>query len=703
MNQDDSIQYIKGVGPRRAALFAKLKVHTIEDACLFLPRRYEDRSHILPISKLKPGATETVIGEIRQAGVLTTHRRGRQIFEVTVGDESGILTAKWFQFNPRYMTSLFKKGDRIILSGTVEQDKYGLFSRQMIHPNYEILSRNEDDLVHTGRIVPIYSATEGFHQRSLRSIMKRIIDEYGSKLPDILPPEIRERNKLIPVGRAVPQAHFPDNSVDLQLLNKGQTPAHHRLIFEEFFLLELGLAHRRKRLTQDNTGIAFRSSGELSRKLRGLLPFRLTAAQERVLNEIKQDMIRPHPMNRLLQGDVGSGKTIVALFTILEAVESSYQTAVMAPTEILAEQHYLNLHPLLDALGVRAVLLKGELKAKEKRKAYELIAGGEVQVIIGTHAIIQQKVNFARLGLAIIDEQHRFGVMQRANLKRKGYNPDVLVMTATPIPRTLALTVFGDLALSVIDELPPGRLPVSTRRCYDRDRAKLYSFINKQVRSGSQVYIVYPLVEETDKLELKAATDMAAHLQSSIFPHLKLGLIHGRMNSQDKVQIMQDFKQHRLHILVATTVIEVGIDIPNASLMVIEHAERFGLSQLHQLRGRVGRGSEKSYCVLVVHYPVTDDAKLRIQAMLNYQDGFMIAEEDLRIRGPGEFLGTRQSGIPDLRVANILRDANLLESARKEAFALIKDDPGLNLPQHKLVKDALLRRWKHKLEILSVG
>ncbi len=703
MKLDDHIQYVKGVGPKRAAMFARLKVRTIEDACLLLPRRYEDRSHIKPISQLEAGVTETVVGEIKQVRVVTTRRR-RRIFEVTVGDEGGVISAKWFQFNTRYMSSLFKKGERIILNGTVEQDRYGLFgAMQMIHPNYEILAEGEDDLVHTGRIVPVYPTTEGFHQKALRSIIKRIIDEHSPLIPDILPLEIKERHKLLPISQAVQQVHFPDNSVDLDLLEQGLSPAHRRLVFEEFFLLELGLANRRRQLTETKSGIAFKPSGELSRNLRKLLPFSLTAAQERVLGRIAQDMGKPQPMNRLLQGDVGSGKTVVALFAMLGVVEAGYQAAIMAPTEILAEQHYNNLHPILDKLGVSALLLKGDIKAQERQAAYERIASGDVQVVIGTHAVIQEKVNFNRLGLAVIDEQHRFGVMQRANLIRKGYHPDVLVMTATPIPRTLALTVYGDLALSVIDEMPPGRMPVETKLYYDRDRSKVYRFIDKQVKIGGQVYIVYPLVEESDKLNLKPATDMAAHLQQDIFPHLKVGLIHGRLSSREKEDIMRDFRACKLHILVATTVIEVGIDIPSASVMVIEHAERFGLAQLHQLRGRVGRGDDKSYCILLAHYPISDEAKLRLKAILNTNDGFMIAEEDLRIRGPGEFLGTRQSGLPDLRVANIIRDASLLETAREEAFALIRQDPTLSLPQHIPLKEALLRKWKHKLELVQIG
>ncbi len=703
MKPDDHIQYIKGVGPRRAQLFGKLGVYTIEDACWLLPRCYEDRSQVKLISQLEPGVIATVVGEIKQARVLTTRRR-RRIFELTVADGSGAMTAKWFRFNTRYMSSLFKKGERIILSGTVETDPYGFFGGlQMLHPDYETLSRDEDELVHTGRIVPVYPTTEGFHQKALRSVMKRIVDEYSSKIADILPPEITHQYNLPPIDQAIQQVHFPDNSAGLELLEQGISPAHRRLVFEEFFLLELGLANRRRQLTQDRAGIAFKSTGELAHRLIKLLPFSLTTAQERVLNQIRQDMARPQPMNRLLQGDVGSGKTVVALFAMLGVVEAGYQAAIMAPTEILAEQHYLNLHPLLDELGVNTLLLKGDIKNQHKKTAYERIASGDVQLVIGTHAIIQHKVNFQRLGLAVIDEQHRFGVMQRANLIRKGYHPDVLVMTATPIPRTLALTVYGDLTMSVIDELPPGRQPVETRLYYDRHRSKVYSFINKQIKIGGQVYIVYPLVEESEKLNLKAATDMAAHLQWDIFPHLKIGLIHGRLNSQEKEQIMRDFKAQRLHILVATTVIEVGIDVPGASVMVIEHAERFGLAQLHQLRGRVGRGSEKSYCILLVHFPITEEAKLRLKAIVNTQDGFMIAEEDLKIRGPGEFLGTRQSGLPDLKVANIIRDASLLEAAREEAFALIKKDPTLSLPQHQPLKEALLRKWKHKLELVQIG
>ncbi len=703
MKLDSSIQYVKGVGPKRAAMFARLKIYTIEDACLFLPRSYEDRGNVATISQIKAGENYTIIGEIMQTGMLTTPRQRRRIFEAVIGDDSGIMSAKWFQFNANYFKSIFKKGVRIMLSGTVEHSRFAFGGKQIIHPTYEILNSGDKDLTHIGRIIPIYPATEGFNQKAIRSVMKVIIDLHSHLMCEVLPLHIRQKYNLIPIDKAVRQVHFPDKGVDIQQLNKGISAGHRRLVFEEFFLLELGLAGRRQKLSEIKSGIAFKPKGALSQSLAKRLPFTLTTAQIRVLDEIKEDMSKPQPMHRLLQGDVGSGKTIVAVLSLLWAVEAGYQAAIMAPTEILAKQHYFNIHKFLDELSIECVLLKADLKTKEKQNVYEAISSGQAQVIIGTHAIIQKKVNFHKLGFIIIDEQHRFGVMQRANLMRKGVYPDVLVMTATPIPRSLALTVYGDLSLSVIDQMPPGRIPVDTKLYYERDRSRLYKFINQQVSAGGQIYIVYPLIEESEKMNLKAATDMSNHLAGDIFPHLKIGLLHGRLSGAEKEAIMRDFKAHKLNILVSTTVIEVGIDIPNASVMVIEHAERFGLAQLHQLRGRVGRGDKKSYCCLMAAYPITEEAKQRLGAMLSTRDGFMIAEEDLKIRGPGEFLGTRQSGLPDLRVANIIRDAKLLESARTEAFALLKQDAHLSKPEHKLLKDALIHKWKDKLELIQVG
>jgi len=686
MKLDDSIQFIKGVGPKRAAMFHKLGVHTLEDALLFIPRRYEDRSRIKPIAQAQADALETVQGEIKLAQQVITPK-GKKFFEVTVGDGTGIMTAKWFNFHPKYMKTLFPKGQRVILSGLVQFNSYTRYGKEMLHPNYELITSAAEDLIHTGRIVPIYSATEGFNQKTLRAIMKQIVDQHADLLPEILPEDLKQRLGLIPVVQAVRQAHFPDNATPIAQLNQGNSPAHRRLVFEEFFLLELGLARRRYSLHQQ-PGIAFVPKTGLENKLRQMLAFRLTAAQERVLQEIKQAMQRPHPMNRLLQGDVGSGKTVVALLALAMAVENGCQAAVMVPTEILAEQHYLNLHPLLDKVGVDTLLLKGDLKAGQKRLAYDRISAGIAQVVIGTHAIIQQGVTFANLGLVIIDEQHRVGVMQRANLARKarqGFSPDVLVMTATPIPRSLALTVYGDLELSVIDEMPPGRQPVKTRLLFEKDRPRIYRFINDQIQAGGQAFVVYPLVEESEKVDLLAATEMYTHLQQDVFPQLKLGLLHGRMSGGEKEEIMLRFKNRQIQLLVATTVVEVGIDIPQASVMLIEHAERFGLAQLHQLRGRVGRRGQPAYCVLLAQY------------------GFQIAEADLRLRGPGEFLGTRQSGIPDLKLANILRDAGLLETARKEAFDLLRHDPQLKQPQHQPLKQAVINKWKTKLELLQVG
>jgi ATP-dependent DNA helicase RecG len=474
------------------------------------------------------------------------------------------------------------------------------------------------------------------------------------------------------------------------------------LIFDELFFLEAGLALRRSGKLMEK-GIPFLISHRHTRRLREILPFSLTPAQERVLGEIESDMRRPHPMNRLLQGDVGSGKTIVALLSALMAIEGSCQVAIMAPTEILAEQHYLNIRPLVEKLGFRVALLTSSLKKSEKEDLGQQIRAGKVQIVIGTHALIQEEVEFHRLGLAIVDEQHKFGVLQRANLKRKGLNPDVLVMTATPIPRTLAMTLYGDLEVSVIDQLPPGRGSITTRVFNERERFRVYRILREEMARGKQAYVVYPLVEESERLDLKDATQMAKHLQRDIFPEFKVGLIHGRIKSEEKEAIMADFKSQRIHILVSTIVIEVGIDVPNASVMVIEHAERFGLSQLHQLRGRVGRGRDPSQCLLIAQYPRTEEAERRLRVMEETTDGFKIAEQDLAIRGPGELLGTQQSGLPDFRVANFVRDIQLLDEARKEAFSLISKDPILSFPEHFFMKETLKERWKGRLELATIG
>jgi len=705
------IQFIKGVGPRLSEILKKKNIRTVEDALYFLPRLYEDRRQIKTISQLAVGKMETVLGTVLEAD-MTYHRR-RRTFEVLVGDETGTLVAKWFNFNPRYMKGRFRKGMRLILSGEVRLFQ---FQKEIHHPELEIFEEEADtqegtpgqppfeDSLHFGRIVPIYSETEGLYQRQrlIRRIMKNVVDLFAAKVFSGIPDEVCQRQRLIPLSEAFRRTHFPDPDENIASLNEGKSPAHRRLIFDELFFLEVGLALRRSGTLLEK-GIAFPISHRYTNQLRGLLPFTLTPAQERVLGEIESDMRQPHPMNRLLQGDVGSGKTIVALMAGLMAIEGGFQVAIMAPTEILAEQHFLGIRPLVEALGLRTCLLTSSLKKSPRGALYREIGAGKIHVAIGTHALIQEGVKFLNLGLAIIDEQHKFGVLQRATLKKKGYNPDVLVMTATPIPRTLAMTIYGDLEVSVIDQLPPGRGTITTRVFNERERFRVYRILRDEISRGKQAYVVYPLVEESERLDLKDATQMARHLQKEIFPEFRVGLIHGRMKGEEKETIMADFKAGRIQVLVSTIVIEVGIDVPNASVMVIEHAERFGLSQLHQLRGRVGRGKDPSQCLLIAQYRRTGDAERRLRVMEQTTDGFKISEEDLAIRGPGELLGTQQSGLPDFRVANFLRDFLLLSEARKEAFTIISGDPSLSRPEHFFAKETLKERWKGRLELAMIG
>ncbi|MDH4266004.1 MAG: ATP-dependent DNA helicase RecG, partial [Deltaproteobacteria bacterium] len=617
------IQFIKGVGPRLSEILKKKNIRTVEDALFFLPRSYEDRRQIKTISQLQVGKMETVIGTILRAEMVV--RRRRRTFEMLISDETGTLLAKWFNFNPRYMKGRFHKGMRLILSGEVILYH---FQNEIHHPELEIVEEGQEpsntegtsrskgdveDSLHFGRIVPIYSETEGLYQRQrlIRRIQKNVVDQFAAKACTGIPEEVCRRQRLIPLAEALRRVHFPDADEDIVLLLERKAPSHRRLIFDEFFFMELGLALHRSG-TRMEKGIAFPISHRYTKQLRSFLPFALTPAQEQVLAEIEADLRQPHPMNRLLQGDVGSGKTIVALMAGLMVIEGGYQVAVMAPTEILAEQHFLNLRPLVEKLGLRAALLTSSLKKNQKEILYRQIGQGEIHIVIGTHALIQEGVEFQKLGLAVIDEQHKFGVMQRATLKKKGYSPDVLVMTATPIPRTLAMTLYGDLEVSVIDQLPPGRGTIATHLFNEKERFRVYRILREEIGQGKQAYVVYPLVEESERLDLKDATQMAKHLQRDIFPEFKIGLIHGRMKSEEKETIMADFKARRIHILVSTIVIEVGIDVPNASVMVIEHAERFGLSQLHQLRGRVGRGRDPSRCLLIAKYHVSEDAGKRL-------------------------------------------------------------------------------------------
>jgi ATP-dependent DNA helicase RecG len=609
---------------------------------------------------------------------------------VMIRDVSGFLNCAWF--NQPYLARVFKRGQRLIVHGRVQP--YGRGPLQMLVKDYEVVEDGPDEMLHTGRLVPVYPLTEGLTQRPLRRLMKRLVDGWADQLDDPLPERVRAGRALLPLPKAIRGAHFPETQEE-------QAAAHRRLVFDDFFLLEVGLAIRRHREGR-RRGLAMNPPGALVRRLRASLPYTLTAAQERVWGEIRTDMAEPYPMSRLLQGDVGSGKTVVAALAILTAIEAGYQAALMAPTEILAEQHMITLSQLLGPLGVRVVLLTGAVKGKARQEAAAAAESGEAECAIGTHALVQGGVGFKRLGLAVIDEQHRFGVAHRAALRGKGESPDVLVMTATPIPRTLALTLYGDLDVSILDELPPGRRPVVTVARGESKRREIYDFLRKQISEGRQVYVVCPLVEESEASDLRAATEMAERLQREVFPDRRVGLIHGRLGFQDKERVMREFKDGAVHVLVSTTVIEVGIDVPNASVMLVEHAERFGLSQLHQLRGRVGRGQWKSYCILLAGSS-SEDAQRRIAAMTGTNDGFRIAEVDLELRGPGDFFGTRQSGLPDFRVADLLRDGAMLEEARREAFALVHADPQLAASEHRGLRGALLARWRGKLDLAGIG
>ena len=690
-------QFVKGVGPKVGQLLARKGLKTVEDLLYFLPRKYEDRRFVKTIANVEVGKKETVIGDIVRAEIHPYKKR--KVFEVVLRDSSSTLKAKWFKGSFAYLRNTFKPGLRVILTGDARLYQFEL---EMIHPDFEVLEEGEDTHLHFKRIVPIYSETEGLGQKHLRRILLHAVEDYARYVPGPIPRDICERQGLIDIIDAVRNVHFPGQEEDIRMLDEMRSAQHKRLIFDELFYFELAMALKHKGNVLEE-GIAFQKAGDLSGRFLSILPFGLTAAQNRVIEEIRSDMAKPSPMHRLLQGDVGSGKTVVSMAAMLRACENGYQAAMMAPTEILAEQHFRNIRRWAEALGLKTVLLLGSTRPAEKKDLIRQIEGGEIHIVVGTHALIQEGVDFRNLGLVVVDEQHRFGVVQRAALRAKGSNPDVLVMTATPIPRTLAMTVYGDLDISVIDEMPPGKKPVKTKVFYEKERPRVYEIVRKEVVKGNQVFIVYPLVEESEALDLKDATRMAEHLQKDVFPELRIGLIHGRMKGQEKDEIMKSFNDGRLDVLVSTTVIEVGIDIPQASLMVIEHSERFGLAQLHQLRGRVGRSDIPSYCVLMTDHRGSENARKRLRIMEQTNDGFRIAEADLEIRGPGEFMGTRQSGFPDFRVANILRDGRLLNDARTEAFQLVEKDPQLGRPEHAVLREVLLWKWEGRLDLARTG
>jgi ATP-dependent DNA helicase RecG len=697
------VVHLKGVGPRVAEKLAKLDIFTVEDLLYVLPHRYEDRRQFRKIAHLRDGVHEVFSGEILACGEATTSRARRKLFEAVISDGTGQVVLKWFHYRKGSMEKRFAIGKRAVFTGEVK--RYGS-TREIHHPDTEFLAKGQSladyqssDPLAFGRILPVYPLTEGLTQYMARKIWKQAVDSYAACVKSHLPADIINKHQLQPLSDALKQIHWPSNDTNIDDLENTRNPALRSLVFDEFFFLELGLALKRRGIILEE-GIPFNVTHKYTKPLAAALPYRLTGAQRRVLGEIKQDLMSPHPMNRLIQGDVGCGKTIVALMAALVAIENNTQVAVVAPTEILAEQHYLQFHVWFEQLGLKTALLRGKMPAPEKRELVESLRAGEIHLVVGTHAVLQEGVEFKKLGLGIIDEQHRFGVRQRAVLRGKGSNPHILVMTATPIPRTLSLTVYGDLALSVIDEMPPGRTPVETVVASEAQRGRVYSRLRQEIEQGNQAYIVYPLVEESEKSDLLAATEGAEQLKNEVFPQARLGLLHGRMKPAEKEDVMVRFKAHEIDILVATTVIEVGIDVPNATVMLVEHAERFGLAQLHQLRGRVGRGKASSVCMLLKSYRCSEEGEKRLEVMRATNDGFKIAEADLEIRGPGEFLGTRQSGLPDFRVANILRDGRVLEEARNDAFAYADSN---EFKGSKQVQEVLKERWGNRLELASIG
>jgi ATP-dependent DNA helicase RecG len=687
------LQFIKGVGPRRAADLERVGLLTVEDLLLRFPTRYEDRA--ASASALRPGQMATITGEVLSAGVRPTRRPGFRLFELAVRDQSGAIRAVFP--NQTFLRDVFHRGQQVVLYGLVEY-RNGL---QLTNPEYEIVRGDGDEgdeTVHTGRIVPIYEKAGSVTPRMQRTLVHTRLAELPESIPDPLPAPVRARRPMPDRRRALMDAHFPPPGTDLQALNAFRTAAQQRLIFEEFFLFQAGLVLRKRRHTAERKPRPVVVDDRIRDSARRVLPFKLTPGQREALREIVSDMQRPEPMNRLLQGDVGAGKTIVALLAALVAMENGLQVAFMAPTEILADQHYLTIRRLLDASRFRIVSLTGSLTPAKRRAVLAELASGTINLVVGTHALAEHAVAFKQLGLVIIDEQHRFGVLQRATLRGKGSNPDVLVMTATPIPRTLALTAYGDLDVSVIRDLPPGRQPIRTLARAEATRDEVYRLARRELEAGRQAYVIYPLVEDSEKVDLRAATAMADHLQLEVFPDYKVALLHGRLKQEEKDRVMAQFAGGEVHVLAATTVVEVGVDVPNATMMIVEHAERFGLSQLHQLRGRVGRGAHASTCVLLYQYPVSDAARARLDAMVETTDGFVIAERDLAQRGPGDFFGTRQSGLPTLRVGDLLRDHALLEEARREAVAWLDQSAGA-----QPLVDYLSANWAARFGLVGVG
>ncbi|HLW82138.1 MAG TPA: ATP-dependent DNA helicase RecG [Candidatus Acidoferrales bacterium] len=699
---DSPVTDLKGLKAQRAALLAERGITTIGHLLSYLPFRYEDRIHFTRIAELVPGQTATVQAEVESGSLVRFAGRRNAMFHLRVKDASGPLPLRFFHSS--YLNGKFKPGQPLVLHGKVTMDPNRPLRMEMINPEYELLDAaggtGVADSTEVGRIVPVYEAIGEISSRMLRRFIFAAIQEFHGEIPDPLSPELLQRYGFPSRRDALFSVHFPASDVDVNLLNEFRSPAQVRMIFEEFFLYQLGLAMRRQ-TEHCRAGIPMQVREEKVREaLKKILPFKPTAAQKRVLAEIAADLERDTPMSRLLEGDVGSGKTIVALEAAAIIIENGYQVVLMAPTEILAVQHYLSARRIFSPSQYSVELLVSGMKPREKLDALERIASGKANFITGTHALIEDAVSFAKLGLVIIDEQHRFGVLQRKRLTEKGAAPHTLVMTATPIPRTLALTLYGDLDLSVIDEMPPGRTPVETQWRDEKSLPGVWEFVRREISSGRQAYIIYPVIEES-KQELKAATAEYERLSKNVFPKLQTGLLHGRMRSEEKDEVMEQFRSGKIQILVATTVVEVGVDVRNATVMVIEHADRFGLAQLHQLRGRIGRGAHKSYCILIAPPKVTEEARARLETLVATADGFQIAEQDLKLRGPGEFFGTRQHGDVAFHLAHPLRDHKLLDLARAEAFALV-ESPTRAAELEKLAK-FLGHEWQSKFRLASVG
>lgn len=684
-NLNKEIKYVKGIGPKRANKLSKLGIFTVEDLVFYFPRQYEDRNNLKKIFELEDQEKVTIrvmVNSIETSNI----RKGLVITKIGVRDETGF--AKLALFNQEYITSTIKKGDTILVFGKVKKNQHGI---ELSSCEIELMSNNPKN---TCGIMPIYPLTYGLTNKELINIIKTVFKNEQINIKEYLPKRIIEKYKLCSIDYAVKNIHNPNNKESLKI-------ALYRLVFEEFLMLQLGLFLFKNGVTE-KSGVLFKRDGNLKKVLESL-PFKLTNAQNRALNEILDDMNSDKVMNRLVQGDVGSGKTVVALLSLANCVLNGYQGALMAPTEILAEQHYISLNETLSQFGINIGLLVGSLTKKQKEKVLEKVKSNEIDILIGTHALIEDKVEFNNLGIVITDEQHRFGVRQRNKLSEKGYNPDILVMTATPIPRTLALILYGDLDISIIDELPPGRQPIETIAVYKDKRDRAYnSLVRSEVEKGRQVYIVCPLVEESEAIEAKAAVDLVEELKSEFFTDLRLGLLHGKMKPSEKDETMKKFKNKELDILVSTTVIEVGVNVPNATLMIIENAERFGLAQLHQLRGRVGRGSHKSYCILI-YSSKSEVCSQRMNIMEQTTDGFKISEKDLEIRGPGEFFGTRQHGLPELKVANIFKHMKILKVAQQEARYIIGEDSKLSSYENKFLKQQVLKKFENRLQEISLN